>query len=250
MPNPTATPGTTATPGYRMNVLIRRRSGVSRDELVANWFANHMPGVVKAMANAALAGQPHAHRYIATLFDAPANGGVPVWDGIAQLWWQQNLGKPPQPHGTKPVDTFQQKAEPYLPWWVREYIVLDGALPLAPNTLNEPFPCTRSGFFKSSFLMKAKPGADLDAFFAHWIGPHAANVASVLKAVGGFRYVIALSTEPREEEFCGHAEVYFPNAEAHQRFQRELKPDGMERWMDAERSLSFASGTEMVGIPG
>jgi hypothetical protein len=242
-------PTVTATPGYRMNVLIRRRAGVSRDELVANWFANHMPGVVKAMANAALAGQPHAHRYIATLFDAPTQG-APAWDGIAQLWWQQNLGKPAEPHGTKPMDTFQQKAAPYLPWWVREFVVLDGALPLAPNTLNEPFPCTRSGFFKATFLMKTKPGTDHEAFFAHWLGTHAANVASVLKNVGGFRYVIARTVDLAGEEFAGHAEVYFPNAEAFARFGAELKPDGMERWMDGPGCLTFTSDTEMVGIPG
>lgn len=240
----------TPTPGHRMNVLIRRRPGVTRDELVTNWFANHMPGVVKAMANAALAGQPHATRYVATPFTPPADGSAPTWDGIAQLWWAQNLGKPPEAHGTKPVDTFQEKAAPYWPWWVREYVALDGALPLRPNRFGEPFPCTRSGFFKLSFLMKAKPGADLDAFFAHWLGPHAANVAAVLKAVGGFRYVIALSSEPAAEEFCGHAEIYLPNAEAHARFAAELKPDGMERWMDAEGCLAFTSDTEMVGIPG
>jgi hypothetical protein len=238
-----------ATPGYRMNVLIRRRAGVSRDELVANWFANHMPGVVRAMANAALAGQPHAHRYIATLFDPPASG-APAWDGIAQLWWQRNLGKPPQPHGTKPVDTFQQKAEPYLPWWVREYVVMDGALPLSPNTLNEPFPCTRSGFFKVTFLLKTRPGADVEAFFAHWLGVHAGNVAALMKVVGGFRYVIAHSVEPAGEEFAGHAELYFPNAEAWARLRQESKPDGMERWADAAGTLLFTGNTEMVGIPG
>jgi len=242
-------PAIEATPGYRMNVLIRRRAGVSRDELVANWFANHMPGVVRAMANEALAGRPHAHRYIATLFDAPA-ASAPTWDGVAQLWWKQNLGKPPQPHGTKPVDTFQQKAEPYLPWWAREYVVLDGALPLAPNTLNEPFPCTRSGFFKVTFLMKTKPGADSDAFFAHWLSVHAANVASHMKAVGGFRYVIAQTGEPAAEEFAGLAELYFPNADAWARLREEAKPDGMEQWVDAAGTLLFTSGTEMVGIPG
>jgi EthD domain len=242
-------PAIEATPGYRMNVLIRRRAGVSRDELVANWFANHMPGVVKVMANAALAAQPHAHRYIATLFDADASGNA-VWDGIAQLWWKLNLGKPPQPHGTKPADTFQQKAEPYLPWWVREYVVMDGALPLTPNTLNEPFPCTRSGFFKVTFLMKTQAGADRDAFFAHWLGTHAANVSAVMKAVGGFRYVIAQTVEPAAEEFAGMAELYFPNAEAWARFRAEIKPDGMERWVDAAGTLLFTGGTEMVGIPG
>jgi hypothetical protein len=235
-----------ATPGYRMNVLIRRRAGVSRDELVANWFANHMPGVVKAMANAALAGQPHAHRYIATLFDPPASG-PPAWDGIAQLWWKQNLGKPEQPHGTKPVDTFQQKAEPYLPWWVREYVVMDGALPLARNTLNEPFPCTRSGFFKVTFLMKLLPGTDGASFFSHWLGVHAPNVASHLKSVGGFRYVIAHTLDLAAEEFAGMAELYLPDAEAWARLQQAVKPDGMERWVDPAGTLRFTSSTEMVG---
>jgi hypothetical protein len=238
-----------ATPGYRMNVLIRRRAGVTRDELVANWFANHMPGVVKAMANAALAGQPHAHRYIATLFDASAEA-APAWDGIAQLWWNQNLGKPAQPHGAKPVDTFQQKAEPYLPWWVREFVVLDGSLPLAPNTLNEPYPCTRSGFFKVSFLMKTQPGADHDAFFAHWLGVHAANVAGAMKAVGGFRYVVAQTLDLAAEEFAGHAELWFPNAEGWARFREQIRPDGMERWVDGGSTLAFTSTTELVGIPG
>lgn len=240
-------PAIEATPGYRMNVLIRRRAGVSREALIANWFANHMPGVVRAMANAARSGQPHAHRYIATLFDV--NGRAP-WDGIAQLWFRQNLGKPPQPHGTKPNDTFQQKAEPYMPWWVREFAVVDGALPLTPNTLNEPFPCTRSGFFKLTALLKTKPGADLDAFFAHWLGAHAANVSAALKAAGGFRYVIAHSCDPASEEFAGMAEVYFPNAEAWAEFDRALRPDGLERWLDESSLLRFTASTEMVGIPG
>jgi hypothetical protein len=238
-----------ATPGYRMNVLIRRRRGVSREELIAHWFANHMPGVVKAMANAALAGKPHARRYVATLFDAPGPS-APVWDGIAQLWWQQNLGKPAQPHGTTPVDTFQQKAEPYLPWWVREFVVMDGPLPLAPNTLNEPFPCTRSGFFKATVLLKTQPGADLAAFFDHWLNVHAPNVQAALKDVGGFRYVIAQTVDPASEEFAGHAELYLPDAEAWARLGASLKPDGMERWVDAAGTLVFTSGTELVGIPG
>ncbi len=238
-----------ATPGYRMNVLIRRRANVSRDELVANWFANHMPAVVRGMAAQALAGRPHAHRYIATLFD-PGPDGASAWDGIAQLWWRQNLPKPGVPHGTKPADTFQQKAEPYLPWMVREYVALDGALPVTPNTLNDPFPFTRSGFFKATFLVKAGAGVDTDAFFAHWLNVHAPNVQAGMKAVGGFRYVIAHSVEPKGEEFAGMAELYFPDAEAWTRMRQIVKPDGMERFVDGPGSLVFTSRTEMVGIPG
>ena len=34
------------TPGAKMQYLIRRRPEVSREDLVANWFANHMPDVI------------------------------------------------------------------------------------------------------------------------------------------------------------------------------------------------------------
>lgn len=237
-----------ATPGYRMNVLIRRRAGVTRDELVANWFANHMPAVVRGMAAQALAGRPHAHRYVATLFDPPAQG-APAWDGIAQLWWKQSLPKPKEPHGTRPADTFQQKAEPYLPWWVREYVVLDGALPVTPNTLNDPFPFTRSGFFKVTYLIKTQPGVDHEAYVRHYLEVHAPGSVPAIQAAGGFRYVVAHSVDPRAEEFASVAEIYFPSAEAWARTQGETKPDGIERFIDAERTLVFTSGTEMVGIP-
>ena len=35
-------------PGAQMIYLIRRRSGVTREALVAHWFANHMPDVIAA----------------------------------------------------------------------------------------------------------------------------------------------------------------------------------------------------------
>ena len=237
-----------ATPGYRMNVLIRRRAGITRDELVTNWFANHMPAVVRRMAAHADAGKPHAHRYIATLFDPPAEG-APVWDGIAQLWWKANLPKPKEPIGTKPADTFQQKALPYMPWMVREHVVLDGALPVTPNTLNEAFPFTRSGFFKVTFLIKTKPAIDHGAFVRHYLEVHAPNGAERIVAAGGFRYVVAHSVDPQSEEFASHAEVWFPDAEAWARSQRDQKPDGIEKFIDSDRSLVFTSRTEMVGIP-
>jgi hypothetical protein len=208
-----------------------------------------MPAVVRGMGAQALAGRPHAHRYIATLFD-PSPDGSAAWDGVAQLWFKQNLRRPDVPHGTKPVDTFQQKAEPYMPWMVREYVVVDGALPVTPNTLNDPFPFTRSGFFKATYLVKAGAGVDAEAFFAHWLDVHAPNVQAGMQAVGGFRYVVAQSVEPKAEEFAGMAELYFPDAEAWARLNREVKPDGLERFVDGPGTLVFTSRTEMVGIPG
>jgi hypothetical protein len=41
-----------------------------------------------------------------------------------------------------------------------------------------------------------------------------------------------------------------PSADALAQAQSAMKPDGIERFLDAEKSLVFTSATEMVGIPG
>ena len=40
----------TVSSGYKMQYLIKRRDTTGREELVAHWFANHMPNVIEAMA--------------------------------------------------------------------------------------------------------------------------------------------------------------------------------------------------------
>ena len=143
------------TPGAKMIYLIKRKPATSREELIAHWYANHMPPVIQAQKDAADAGRAHARRYIVALFDAP--DGNPPWDGMAQLWWDKALRRPEIAHGTTPTDTFQEKAEPYVPWPTQEYVVIDGSehLSTAPLTLNAPYPSTRSGFFRKSFLVTA-----------------------------------------------------------------------------------------------
>ena len=169
-----------ATPGAKMLYLIKRKPTTSREELVAHWFANHMPPVLRAQHDQAAQGKLHARRYIVTLYDANEKNEHP-WDGMAQLWWDRPLPRPEPPHGTKPTDSFQQKVEPYLPWASTEYVAMDGSehLKVEPLTLNAPFPCTRAGFYKVSFLVKAKEGTDFDKFYSHWLTIHAQNVRSV-----------------------------------------------------------------------
>lgn len=239
-----------AASGAKMIYLIRRRPSASREELVAHWFANHMPGVIAMQARAAERGKPHAKRYIATLFDADRNGAHPI-DGIAQLWWDQPLPTPAEPHGTKPTDSFQQKAQPYLPWATREYQVIDGAehLDSAPLTLNAPYPTTRSGFFKVSFFVRAKTGTDFDAFFDHWLSVHAANVRGVMEQVGGFRYLISHSLAPADEPWSGLAELYFHDPSGWDAYRKTIRPDGMEHWVADDGVLILRARTEMVGIP-
>ncbi len=234
--------------GAKTIFLIKRLPEVSREELVAHWYGNHMAGVVAAQRRQGERGANHAFRYIVTLFGANAAGEHP-WDGMAQLWFKEPLPVPDKAYGRPPRDTFQQKTEPYLPWTTTEYVVMDGALPAEPLTLNDPFPSTRSGFFKVSFLVAAKPGTDYDAFFAHWLTKHVPNVRSVMEQVGGFRYVVSHSVAPAAEPYAGLAELYFPDESGWRGYRQTVKADGMEEWVDMERMKIFRSNTEMVGIP-
>lgn len=238
------------TPGAKMMYLIKRKPGTSREELVAHWFANHMPAVIQSQKDGAKRGRPHARRYFATLYDANSFGEHP-WDGVAQLWWPRPLPKPETGFGAEPRDTFQQKAEPYMPWATREYVVIDGSehLDTDPLTLNAPYPMTRSGFHKVTYLVAAKPDTDYGEFFAHWLDIHVPNVKATMEAVGGFRYVVSHSIDPANEPYAGMAELYYHDSEDSVRWRETIEADGMEKWIDGERMLILSAQTEMVGIP-
>jgi hypothetical protein len=238
-----------ATPGAKMMYLIRRRPTATREELIVHWFANHMPLVIARQQDQAERGRPHARKYVATLFQ-PDRDGNQAWDGVAQLWFDEALPMPSTPHGTEPTDSFQERAEPYLPWATTEYVVIDGAdeLPVEPLNLNPPFPCTRSGFLKMTFLVGAKPGIDHAELFEHWLAVHAPNVKGVMEQVGGLRYVISHSIDPATAPYAGMAELYFRDADGWRAFNSTIREDGMERWTDPSSTDVFRSGTEMIGI--
>ena len=83
------------TPGAKMLYLIRRKSTTSREELIAHWYANHMPPVIQRNHEKEAAGEQHATRYIVGLFD-PKNDASLTWDGVAQLWYREPLPHPAQ----------------------------------------------------------------------------------------------------------------------------------------------------------
>lgn len=231
----------------KMVYLIKRRADVSREELVAHWFANHMPGVIRAMDRAREQGRPHAWRYIATLFD-PLEGSYP-WDGMAQLWWDSPPPAPTEPHGTKPADTFQQKAAPYVPWATREHVLVDGELPVEPLTLNDPFPCTRSGFYKVIFLLPKKSGVIYEEFLECWRSIHVPVVLSAMQQSGGFRYCFSESLDSDNAPWAGMAELFFPDQSAARTFLSLVPPDDFQNYYDRDNRLMLGSVTEMIGIP-
>ena len=236
-------------PGAKMLYLIKRKPTTSREELVAHWFANHMPGVIQAQKTQAAKEKVHARRYIVTLFEENKKNEHP-WDGMAQLWFDKPLPIPREPIGTTPTDTFQQVVEPYLPWATTEYVVMEGSgrLKVEPLTLNDPFPCTRSGFYKVNFLVKAKPDTDFDKFFQHWLIVHVPNVKSVMEQVGGFRYTVSHSLNPLSEPYAGLAELYFADKAGWAEYQERITADGMEEWVD-RGMLVLGANTEMIGLP-
>jgi len=237
------------TPGTKMNFLIARRPGVSREELIVNWFATHMPAAAARQRQIAERNGSAPPRYVATLYDRVPSGEQ-VWDGVAQMWAAEAFPRAATPYGTEPTDTFQQKAMPYVGWPTTEYVVVDGELPVVPNSFGDPFPATRSGFLKVTTLLSLRTGADLDALREHWLDVHAPNVAGVLGEVGGFRYAISMSTEPDVDPYVGMAELYFPDKGALRDYLDRYESDGIEQYFDTDAQLFFHSSTEMIGIPG
>ena len=249
-----------ASQGVKILWLIKRKPTTSREELVMHWYKNHMVAVMKMFQDAKAADQPHAWRYIVTLFDANSEGQHP-WDGMPKIWmscdyheakqWFNWLQRPDMPQGSTPTDTFQEKVIPHLPWATTEYVVIDGSehLPAAPLTLNEPYPSSRSGFLHVSVLVKVKPGTDYEALFAHWLQVHVPNVKDTMDRVGGFRYAVNHSIEPTEEPYAGLEELYFYDPSGWDRYRELIKPDGMEEWVDPAGKQVLHGTTEMIAIP-
>lgn len=239
------------TPGAKMLYLIRRRPGVTREELVVHWFARHMPPVIESQLKAAAAGKFHAWRYIATLFDADS-GGLCPWDGIAALSFAAALPTAGVSHGEPPMDSFQERAMPYHPWATREYVMMDvgDALAARPSTLGTPFPCTRTGFHKLTFLVKARPGVDFKAMHEIWLDAHAPRITTQMQRFDGLRYALNLSIEPEVAPFAGMAELWFRTEAAARGYLAARQTDELQRFVSSEASLMLSSVTEMIGIPG
>jgi hypothetical protein len=230
----------TPTPAIKMMFLIKRRPATSREELIAYWFAHHMPGTIKAMGDIGTG-------YIGTVYD---DNDYP-WDGVAQMFMDEPLKTPDGGHGRIPADSFHQHVQPYYGWATREYVVVDGSkhLPVRPLTLNAPFPTTRSGFFKVTYLVKARPQIDHEALYDHWLKVHSSNVSETMGKVGGFRYVVGHSLDPDNSPYVGMAELYFPDRSAWNLYRETIQEDGMAQWVSDEGTLILEAQTEFVAIP-
>jgi hypothetical protein len=239
----------TATPGIKTYALIQRKTTTSKDELVAHWFANHMPNVIARNEKAKALGEPNAWRYEASIFEANDDSRQ-KWDGMAALWYSDAPPIPNELRGLEPVDTFQEKVEPYRIFATEEFVFVDGELPVEPLKLNNPFPTTRSGFLKQISFVKPKPGIDLKTFRDHWLDIHGPNVRVTMKLAGGFRYTVSLALDPEGAPCFGIPELYFPDRSAQKHFWEILKTDGFHEMSDQTNTVRYRCTTEMVGIAG
>ena len=230
--------------------LIKRRAYASREELIMQWYKNHMPSVIDAQARALEQGRDGASKYIAQLFNS-SNKPDMAWDGMAHLWFAEAQKPAPVDHGREPTDTFQEKAEPYFSWATREYVVMDGSehLNVAPLTRNAPYPSTRSGFHRVNYLVPALEGVNYEQFYKHWLDVHVPNIREWMTAAGGFRYVVSHSIYPKQAPYAGMAELYFHEQTAWEHCQSLMRADGMENFVDSRRMDIMHGDTEMVGIP-
>ena len=170
---------------------------------------------------------------------------------MAQMFLSRTLRSPAQGFGAEPVDSFQERVEPYFGWATREYVIEAGVenLPVQMLRLSAPYPTSRSGFFKVISLVQAKPGVNHEELQSYWLSHRAIQVAQAMHEANGFRYVVGLSLEPETAPYAGMEELYFHDEAAWQRFQDVLEADDMQRWVVDEGPQMFFSDTEFVAIP-
>lgn len=176
---------------------LRRREGVSHDELVAHWRDPHAPGVKAAM---------RPDRYSVTFFD-PRDGKA-SHDGMAALYFADaeragsvtGANTPPEVAS----DGFVDRVEAIQRVYVLENVIVAGPGG-GPASVEE-----REGAYKLTFLVSAREEVDLDRVQRHWLELHAPNVASAFVASGGVRYVVNLADPARgPQAFAGVAELWY-----------------------------------------
>lgn len=231
--------------GIKMIFPVRRQTTISRTEFIASWFAHHMPYTIKAMGD-------RGWGYIGTVFNAADQVSDTAWDGIAQMFLNEPLHNPCGGFGMVPADSFHERAvEPYFGWPTKEFIILSGSndLQVHPLTLDAPFPCSRSGFFKVVMFTPANPQVDPQLLETHWRQTRAPQMQGTMEATKGFRYVVSIGQNQthrgHHREYAAMEELYFNDEADWHNFLRIVKPDP---FLPSDIAYYFAD-TEFVAIP-
>ncbi len=208
-------------------VPVRRRAGVTHEELAEHWLGPHRRGVAEYM---------RPDHYRVTIFDQ--REGTP-YDGMATLWFEDaERGRHVLGRGApEPVrrDGFVELVEtPFEQLECVEHVVVEGPRP--------------EGALKLVGLVRRRPEVAPDTLYREWLEVHAPNVAGALEATAGaHRYAISFATEGRREPaYAGLAELWYDDAAASRAHAEKLAEDGFERFAD---TVAMLVGREYVGVP-
>jgi hypothetical protein len=171
-------------------VAVRRKDGVSHEELVDVWEHIHVPHV-RELAKPV--------RYLVTFFD-PDQPDVDC-DGMAELTFRDEA------HFD---DTVGRKAGPNRNAdGFSRYV---SGLPIQLITderINVDAETTRDDL-KISYFARRRSGVSVEAFHEHWLGVHLPNVkAAVERTPSAVRYVVNLSRSDSQSSFDGMAAIWF-----------------------------------------
>lgn len=208
--------------------IVRRREGVSHDEIVDAWQNVHVPHV-KGFADLV--------HYRITFFDGDQPGVD--YDGMAELTFRDQehfdntFGKHAPPE--RDADGFGQYIAPdgLTSLFVREYVNVDGE--------------TSRDDVKISFFAKRKANLALEEFQAHWMDVHLPNVrAAVERTPSALRYVVNLVQPGTEAPYDGMASIWFRDRNATLGDLVGLKDDG---YIGLVGNSMMVRGHEIVAVP-
>lgn len=208
--------------------LVRRREGVSHEQLISHWQDPHIPAVRESV-------KPDHYRV--TFFEP---GDRVPYDGMA-IFWFEDAGRAREVRAGVEAgvvtggDGFTELTQPpYVILECEEHVIVDGPRPADATKL--------------TWFGRTRDGVDAEALYENWLEEHAPNVAQALGATdGGLRYVISFANQgEKDPAFAGMAEVYYTNPAASRAHAEAIGPD---RFLEYAEAAGLFVGREVVGVP-
>lgn len=213
-----------------LHVPIRRRDGVTHDEVVRHWRAVHMPAVIAHMT---------PRHYSVTIFEQPEGASArrdgTVFDGLASVTYddpavarrEQVTAMPAEVAG----DGFGALIRRSDRLQCTAHVIVDGPRP--------------PGCHKIVGLVRPGAGHTVEEGWRCWLEEHAPNVATGFEAGGGLRYVVSLADRHEQDPpYVGLAELWFRDRQAARSHLARVRPD---RFLDLTIP-TILHGTETIGI--
>ena len=179
--------------------FFKRRAGMPVEEFQAYWRARH-PDVVTKL--------PGVRRYVQSpTRPAVYQGGEPVYDGIAEVWFQ-NTAAMHALRGTPELEAVQADEARFIDRSTMGLIIADDHV-----IKDDPTP---AGAAKGVGFARRKPGMSVEAFQSHWRqvhGPLGASLPGLRRYVQSHTRLSAYD-RGRDPAWDGVALIWFDDAAA------------------------------------